>query len=63
MSRTRSPRKGRNEGRGVAEPRPGGDIVPPDRAESESFGLGGRCLSAVEATIVSPDAVGLVDLA
>jgi len=43
---------------GAAEPRPGRDIVPPDRAEFGSCvsGHGRRC-TTVEVTIVAPDAM------
>ena len=64
MSRTRSPQAGRNEGREVAEPRPGWDMLPPKsggsqlaRREGHERSRGGRSVAPIKVPGVLPDPV------
>src|SRR5947209_17152065 len=64
MSRTRSPRKGRNEGRGVAGPRPRLGHVPAlirrisvGAAKARMRSCGGRAAAPIEVAVVLPNPV------
>ena len=64
MSRTRSPRAGRNEGSEVAGPRPGWDSLPPGirrisigQPNGWTGSCGGWGVTPVKVAIVLPDAM------